>query len=299
MSGNRLKRVFCATPVALLLASLGGCLIIPPSGDVPFTRESLEFLIPGESSRDDVRLRMSEAPFELAPQRFDDDRVWVFSATSDGWGFLMCGGGAGGYGPVGCDSGTDVRNHFLIVRFSTSGKLSDYRIVKKHKGCTEEGLCRAKDSIMMLAGPGRDRAAKEFRGQEAGCSIYVLISVPRLFPSIYLPLTASVDDRQMIFAHHEAYFIVSVGAGEHRVAIEVPEFYGQETIASRSRILDCVPGSLALVRFQIEESFWGKRTTVISVEPRDRWAELLAGRSLAVLPDMPVPDVEAPDKSSP
>ncbi len=103
-----------------ILITASGCLAVPvPPAPDPFTDRKLDFIETGKTTKDEVRLTLSEPPFQLEPAEVHGGKLWLYSTVRAGWGSAGCIY----YGPCWSDRGN--KNHLLLFRFDEQGVV-DY-----------------------------------------------------------------------------------------------------------------------------------------------------------------------------
>lgn len=265
----------------LLAASVSACIAfpVPPPESPAFEEESLP-LIAGHSTRDDVRIAFSEAPFRQYLYKFGDDTVWVYHSISAGWGFFLGGISQGGSG---WGTSTNVRNLFLVVKFDEEDTVTAYYVVKLHWGCKESGLCRApyhggaSGQIMVLADAEADQKAKAVAAPQSGCALYVYADLTYAYN---LPMSITVDGVMLGWLTHErGHYLHKLDSGSHIVAAE------DEESLSESAEIDCVDGDVHFVHIVHKTSFWGKDTLEIGLESIEQGQEDIRDRQLVLTAD--------------
>lgn len=101
-----------------LVIALHGCLgvVVPVAGDPdPFTEGTLVFIETGKTTKEEIRLTMSQPPFSLGPAAFQDGKLWIYRIDRQITGYAGCV--AVYYGGAGCDYERRHETAALVLKF--------------------------------------------------------------------------------------------------------------------------------------------------------------------------------------
>jgi len=280
-----LKGVVCAA-VAIVIANVSGCMIVPPLEDPPYTGEALDFMQTGITGKAEVLSYFSEHHENAVPATFGNDSVWVYSAVYYGWGFVFCGVGAPG---IGCGGLGDTDYFFLVIHFSDDGTVSSYEIFEEGDECQESDFCAVKNNFrgyMVLADKDIDRDAKNFSAPDSGCAIYIYTTDP---PKLLLPLNVFIDGiRSGSITDESGFFRREMSTGEHQISAHFPSIdYGDKVLRGiyvATISFHCAPGQLVFLHAHLP-SIWSSKKFTIQVEDEQLARQHISERSLALLPD--------------
>ena len=264
---------------ALCALLVSGCIAIPiapPQEEEPFSGTTLDFVVIGETTREDVHKTLAAEPLNLQPLRFDEDHVWVYRGSRDTWGWLVCAGG--GY-YADCDTfDSGRRSYFLSIDFDDAGVVSGYYVSDTTGTCVNDTICSDGGSTMVFARPQQDAQAKRLDpgGQ---CAIYVYATLPgNVAPGAF---SAWVDDRPLgALVSSDGYFRFVVDPGEHVVETR----YMLRHIRSRIEI-DCTAGNVYFVHHDVQREGIAETRAVLENAAAGRQA--LANRRLVLIADQP------------
>jgi len=113
-------RFLCAVVPAFLLS---GCLAIPiPGQPEPYRESVVEFLIIGETNKQEVRSRFDEAKVVY----LRGGSVWVLSSQQRLMNWLVCFGGSYYAACSELDETREYESHYLITQFDSNDRLSGW-----------------------------------------------------------------------------------------------------------------------------------------------------------------------------
>lgn len=256
---------------------LGACVlpVIPPQEEKPFKSESLAFLVAGKTTKEDVRGHLEIEPHRLTPVTFDNDSVWIYRATRDTWGWLVCG--AAGFGGACGAFDTGRRNYFLSFKFDDADKVIAWEVTTTGGDCTPAGVCADGGEIMVLANAERDEEAKKQRPPDNSCLIFLYATLPR--QAADGALTAWLDETRLgCLVNNEGYFRTLVGAGPHTITTR----YLFRRLNQTVNVL-CEPKEVFYVHHDVRSEAKGDMRLLIEEAAAGR--KRVAARRLVLLPD--------------
>jgi hypothetical protein len=228
---------------ALIFAVASSCVGVPvaPSRPKPFPEEMLDFLVVGETYREDVDAYFSGAPAGFRLLTFEADTVRTYAATAETWGVFWCA--LSPYGP-GCGYLWPRREveHYLTLRFYEDGALAHYAVSKF--GCDRKaGFCATYN--------GRETMALDVKGslpvpgsamnRDDTCTFYVYTDGPSWATSV---VSVIFDDRPLGWLIQDlGYFEIATTSEAHRLEVRLNtglSHRAESVVASAS--LQCSPG---------------------------------------------------------
>lgn len=197
-----------------MLWCIAGCIAVPikaPPGEKPFHDEFMSFVVIGKTTRDEIKERFSAYNVNPTLMRFEDDAVWVYSASRDTWQWFVCAGG--GY-TADCDVLGDVRVHFLIFEFNETGRVINWQTSSTLGECAGD-VCTESNAIMVYADAERDERAKRDRAIDH-CRIYIYSTLPSQARDDVV--SAWIDDRFVgAFVDDDGYIFELLEPGTHHI----------------------------------------------------------------------------------
>ena len=269
-------------PIAALtfFVSLSACIalpVAPPNQEKPFQRESLSFVVIGETTRDDVRAHLTKGPSHLTPVTYEHDSVWIYRASRDTWAWLFC---IGGGGTADCDVSRGTRDYFLAFRFDDDGTVADWDVTSTLGDCTSAGICEDGGRTTVFAGRSRDQGAKEFSAADGQCSVYLFATLPR--KAARGGMTAWLDDDPVGgLVNKSGYLLLSVEPGPHTINTRYLFKRLRQSVN-----LECTPGQLFFVHHDVRHE--GKADMELTLEPESAGRKHIQKRSLVLRPDNPL-----------
>lgn len=228
---------------ACILIFVASCVgvPVPPSTQKPFPEETLDFLVVGDTSREDVDAYFSKAPAGFRRMTFEADTVRTYAATAETWGVFWCA--LSPYGP-GCGYLFPRREveHYLTLRFSGNGALAHFAV--SEFGCDREaGFCATYD--------GRETMALDVKGhlpvpsfatsRDEACAFYVYTDGPFWTTSV---VSVIIDDRPVGWLIDDpGYLEIATVSGQHRLEVQLNTglSHRTESVVARAS-LQCDPG---------------------------------------------------------
>ena len=254
---------------------LSACVPIPPQEERPFKSESLEFLVAGETTKEDVRRHLEVEPYRLTPVTFDDDSVWIYRATRDTWAWLVCGGYAYAAGCAGFDTGR--RNYFLSFKFDHADTVIAWEVTTTGSDCTPAGVCADGGELMVLGNEEKDQDAKKLRIPDDRCLLHFYATLPR--QAADGALTAWLDEARLGWlVNDKGYFQISVEPGPHTIRTR----YLFRQLTQTVEVL-CEPKEVLFVHHDVRSEAKGDMRLLIEELAVGR--KRLAERRLVLLPD--------------
>jgi hypothetical protein len=215
----------------VLLTALSGCSVAPTvrGAPEPFSREKLEFLRVGESTRDAVQARMTAFPLStqdgetrinLEPMQFHDGLLWLYAMAEGEGGWQPLGspdaGNPGGSSAVAVAS-QDFR--YLRILFNHNDVLAGYEVSRSGgKGCNVQGVCANGPAYMLLVSGSVDRATKRFRPPDGQCGIYFYAGSIKQAAPVWLDYK-----REGWLIDKKTYLYWAVESGTHRLSSQTPD----------------------------------------------------------------------------
>jgi hypothetical protein len=224
----------------------------------PFSREKLEFLRVGETTRAEVRDRMTAFPLDtpdgefrvdLQPMEFHDGLLWLYSMARGESGWLLLGSPdvttAQG-DSVTEFSGQDYR--YLRILFNHDDVLAGFEVSKSEgKGCNVQGVCSQGTAYMLLASGSTDRATKRFRPPKGKCGVYFYAGSIKVGAPVWLDHV-----REGWLIDKKTYLYWPVEPGTHRLSSETPDRRFKPFLP-----IECKGGELHFVEFTQTGGFAG------------------------------------------
>jgi hypothetical protein len=172
-SGRQIKAILLGL---LSLVTLAGCIVIPiPTGEKPYYAGAIPDLQVGITSKHEA---LKE--FGVPNVSFTEGSELIYIATQESWkllwAFILVGPAGGGGGGGGVE--TLHTRYVLSLSFDTNDVLSEFEFDKAGDDfgdCTRHGICFGHNNtdVMRYANSATEAAAKEFKPNEAQCSIYL------------------------------------------------------------------------------------------------------------------------------
>jgi len=159
----------------LPLVMMSGCIVIPiPTGEKPYYAKAVPNLQVGITSKNEARTE-----FGVPNVTFKEDSELIYITTQESWkiiwGFILLS-------PVSASAGGGVETlhtrYVLSLSFDKKDVLSEFESDKAGDDfgdCTRHGICFGNNNtdVMRYADSATEAAAKEFKPNEAQCSIYL------------------------------------------------------------------------------------------------------------------------------
>jgi hypothetical protein len=266
----------------LLLCFLAACIGVPikaPPGEKPFKEDFMSFVSIGETTRDEIRAKFSA--YEINPKltRFENDSVWVYSASRDTWQWFLCAGA--GYSAA-CDVVGGIRDHFLKFEFDDSGRVIHWETSSTLGECAA-GVCEDGGAFMAFANAEQDQRAKRDDAPDH-CQVYVFATLPRAAKQEVVGVW--IDDRFVgAFLNDDGYVFETLEPGMHRVKTNqssgtyLDTFEGRNTQSLR---WECVAGRRYFIHHNCRHKEKGSRRFMLEIE--DDAQEGIAKRRLILRP---------------
>ena len=215
----------------IVLSGISGCVAVPSGGGdpEPFSRDKLEFLRVGETTRDEVQARMTAFPIatpdgefrlKLEPIEFHDGLLWLYSMARGEAGWLLVAlpdvTSAQG-GSMADVASEDYR--YLRVLFNRNDVLAGYEVSKSEgKGCNVQGVCARGPAFMPLTSGSADRFTKRFRPPEGQCGVYLYAGSIKVGAPVWLDHV-----REGWLIDKKTYLYWPVEPGTHRLSSQTPD----------------------------------------------------------------------------
>jgi len=156
---------------------VAGCILpIPPDKEPPFDVADLEFVVPGETDREDIEACFTGLSKDVELISHPDDPVAIYHGIYFGGGLVFCGGN--GY-VFGCDEiGFGATDYIATFQIDIDDKVVGYELIKHDDGeqiCGNFGVCVDNRYIIVAGSKTEDTRAKEFFAPGDGCSVYVYV----------------------------------------------------------------------------------------------------------------------------
>jgi hypothetical protein len=204
-----------------LAATMAACVgvPVPPSTPKPFPEEMLDFLVAGDTYREDVDTYFSKAPAGFRRLTFEADTVRTYAAKAETWGVFWCA--LSPYGP-GCGYLFPRREveHYLTLRFAEDGTLEDYAV--SEFGCDRKaGFCATYDGheTMALDVEGGLSVPGIATSHDDACVFYVYTDGPFWATSV---VSVIFDDRPLGWLIQDpGYLEIATASGLHHLEVRL------------------------------------------------------------------------------
>ena len=201
--------------------SLAGC-----GGNEPYLGVDRDLIVPGLTTRDEIKSLVESSESEIYLHRFDEDKVWVYVVTRDTWkwiGFLGAGlASATGtilwrdFFSVSPDEVTEgEQDYFLRIDFDDKARVKRFDRSSKISKCAS-GICSAGQILSVYAPDMLDASAKSPTASGL-CSVYSFASVDL---KRYGPVTIQINDKLIgRIVDAKGFFYDELTPGEHTISI--------------------------------------------------------------------------------
>jgi len=166
-------RVISIVSISLVISLGMGCIPLPtrvPDPE-PFSQKDIGFLVPGESSREQVLAGFWNDVSQLLPMELDDGHWWIYTLPRGMWQWGMCNIWL--WEPALCPSMSPQSNrtYYLLLEFDSFNVLKDLWVTDDDGPCKSGNLCK-KDNLLILSPTPRavdsdqKQTGREGRGEQ-------------------------------------------------------------------------------------------------------------------------------------
>jgi len=250
---------FIRNLVAFLLAAgaISGCIVFPTGvpEEKPFKEESEDFFVPGSATAEDVRSKLGEPAMQ-------QDKLWLYRDTRDGWRWAICAGAGYTGGCGGLPRGSE--DYFLVVDFDADGVVTATTLLKEDELCDVRHLCFESELLMREASPAEDAEAKLFRAPPTGCYVFTYSDTDSDSAAGYL-----IIDGEMVgsLVGTSGYYLHTVAPGPHAWLV-APIQKSEFSLPTATAPFNCGDQPIAFLRYR--KGFWSPTIEPVNAETGKR-----------------------------